>query len=459
MAAPTVKGSRASGEQVANMTTCCQIAKQLGASAEQMAGALATMMQESDCINMHGGDRDSAGVFQQRPSVGSWGTYAQVTNVPHACKAFLGPYLHYCRSGMDVIRASAETQKPAAAYRNAPGQWLAEGRRDVSIIMGSADFTDASLSTSGSPFTLKTSTRTEPYEFSRGSANQIEDSWTCIGRLAEEVKWARFMRAGELWYVSDNWLARQTPRFIFAEGARGVLSITHSADARQSAAEATVQALAKRWSVLPGDVVRVNGQGPGDGLYLVAGVRRNVTDATSEITLKRPVPAQPEPAASTSSTTVGVGGLKVGRLGASAIGGGAAAGPAQAQALYNACQKMSDMHIPYSQSQRNLVGHPPSADCSSSVSWALLTAGFPLPNGVGPGQWAPVSGAFENWGVAGEGRYFTVNCNAGHVWIRLKGIGPAWRFDTSGGAPGEGPRLRFAPRDAGGFVKRHWQGL
>src|SRR5215831_3820001 len=418
MANPTVKGSAASGEQVANMRLCCQIGKTMGASTEQLAGALATMMQESSCQNLHGGDRDSAGLYQQRPSQG-WGSYAQVTT-----------------------------------------QWLPESRRDVGIIMGSSDFTDATMSTSGSPFALKTTTRTEPYEFSRGSANQREDSWTCIGRLAQEVQWARFMRGGVLYFASENWLAQQTPRFVFAEGARGVLSITHSSDARQIAAEATVHAVATRWSVLPGDAVRVTGQGPGDGLWLVASVRRDIAAPTSEIILKRPVAELPEPAAPTSSKTVGVGGLSVNRLGASAIGGGAAAGPAQAQALYNACQAISDKHYPYVWGGGHGSCGTPSGggyDCSGSVCAALGAAHL----GYRIGGPVDVSGTMaSNFGQPGQGKYFTVWASTEHVWIQLKGLGPAWRFDTSEhGCGPEGAQLRSCPRGTESFTARHWPGL
>jgi len=456
---PTVKGSPASAEQTANMRTCCQIARTKGASAEQMAGALATMIQESEAVNMRGGDRDSAGVYQQRPSAGTWGSYAQVTNVSHACTAFLTPYLQRCRQGMNVIEASWRTQQPAEQFRQAPARWLPESRKNVTILMGGKDFQDATLA---GGLSVKSSTRTQPYEFARGSANQIEDSWTCMGRLAEEVHWARFMRGGVLWFVSDEWLARQTPRFNFVEGARGVLAITHTADARQAAAECTVSALATRWSVLPGDAVRVSGQGPADGLWLVNEVRRTVTDATSEIVLKRPVPKLAEPAASTGSTTVSVGGLSANRLGASSIGGGAAGGPAQAQALYMACKRISDRHWPYvyggghARCGQASTGQQPGVgfDCSSSVCAALgaVNLGFHL---GGPVQ---VSGEMESYGQPGEGRYMTVWANAGHVWLQLKGIGAAKRFDT---VPGGGPQLRYemTTETTRGFTPRHWPGL
>ena len=50
--------------------------------------ALATARQESGIRNLDYGDRDSLGVFQQRPSQG-WGTPEQVMNVPHATTSFL----------------------------------------------------------------------------------------------------------------------------------------------------------------------------------------------------------------------------------------------------------------------------------------------------------------------------------------------------------------------------------
>jgi hypothetical protein len=122
---------------------------------------------------------------------------------------------------------------------------------------------------------------------------------------------------------------------------------------------------------------------------------------------------------------------------------------------------MSDMRIPYSQKQRNLVARPPSADCSSSVSWVLLSAGLPLPGGVHAGGWAPVSGAFESWGLPGRGRWVTVWCSGEHIWLQFTGVGPAWRFDTSPWGCGDpnGPRLRFCPRSTASFTPRHWQGL
>ena len=51
--------------------------------------ALATAMQESSLRNIAFGDRDSVGLFQQRPSA-HWGTKQQIMNIDYAARAFFG---------------------------------------------------------------------------------------------------------------------------------------------------------------------------------------------------------------------------------------------------------------------------------------------------------------------------------------------------------------------------------
>ena len=63
------------------------IAVQRGLPARAASIALATAYQESDLRNLDGGDRDSAGLFQQRPSQG-WGTLDEVRDPVYATNAF-----------------------------------------------------------------------------------------------------------------------------------------------------------------------------------------------------------------------------------------------------------------------------------------------------------------------------------------------------------------------------------
>ena len=74
-------------EQLRNAAIIYKVGMQLGASTRDIKIALITAMQESGLRNLKYGDRDSQGLFQQRPSM-DWGTVEQVTNPVYAARAF-----------------------------------------------------------------------------------------------------------------------------------------------------------------------------------------------------------------------------------------------------------------------------------------------------------------------------------------------------------------------------------
>ena len=76
-------------EQKRNAALIIRIGRQLGVPERGIAIALGTAMQESSLRNLTWGDRDSRGLFQQRPSTG-WGTVAQVQNAERATRVFYG---------------------------------------------------------------------------------------------------------------------------------------------------------------------------------------------------------------------------------------------------------------------------------------------------------------------------------------------------------------------------------
>lgn len=74
-------------EQGENATLIAAIAVRRGMPARAASIALATAYQESKIRNIDYGDRDSLGLFQQRPSQG-WGTEAQIQDPVYAINAF-----------------------------------------------------------------------------------------------------------------------------------------------------------------------------------------------------------------------------------------------------------------------------------------------------------------------------------------------------------------------------------
>jgi len=75
--------------QAADAATVAGVAERDGLPARALTIAYATALQESKLENLTYGDRDSVGVFQQRPSEG-WGSTAQLEDPAYAAGAFFG---------------------------------------------------------------------------------------------------------------------------------------------------------------------------------------------------------------------------------------------------------------------------------------------------------------------------------------------------------------------------------
>jgi hypothetical protein len=74
-------------DQAGNAATITAIAGRRRMPARAASIAVATSLQESKLRNIEYGDRDSLGLFQQRPSQG-WGTQKQILDPVHATNAF-----------------------------------------------------------------------------------------------------------------------------------------------------------------------------------------------------------------------------------------------------------------------------------------------------------------------------------------------------------------------------------
>ena len=74
-------------DQITNAALIAAVGKQMQVPEQGIVTAIATAIQESQLRNLDHGDRDSLGLFQQRPSQG-WGTPAQITDPTYAATAF-----------------------------------------------------------------------------------------------------------------------------------------------------------------------------------------------------------------------------------------------------------------------------------------------------------------------------------------------------------------------------------
>jgi peptidoglycan DL-endopeptidase CwlO len=115
------KDVKLSDEQRRNAATIIATAQGMGAPPRASLVALATAMQESTLRNLDYGDRDSLGLFQQRPSQG-WGTPAQVRDPVYATRKFVKWLLSIPGwEGLPVTVAAQKVQR--SAFPNAYAKW------------------------------------------------------------------------------------------------------------------------------------------------------------------------------------------------------------------------------------------------------------------------------------------------------------------------------------------------
>ncbi len=110
-----------SKEQVGNARVIWQVAQTLRLGDRAAVIGIATAMQESTLRNLTYGDRDSLGLFQQRPSSG-WGSPTQIRTPQLASLAFYGRAAHTSNPGladvagwqqMSVAHAAQSVQRSA----------------------------------------------------------------------------------------------------------------------------------------------------------------------------------------------------------------------------------------------------------------------------------------------------------------------------------------------------------
>jgi hypothetical protein len=121
-------------EQADNAATIAGVGIQLGMPDHAVSVALATAMQESRLRNLPNGDRDSAGLFQQRPSQG-WGTHAQVVDPVHASTAFY-ERLRTEPNWKQLSVTEAAQLVQHSATPDAYAQWEPEARVAASALTG-----------------------------------------------------------------------------------------------------------------------------------------------------------------------------------------------------------------------------------------------------------------------------------------------------------------------------------
>lgn len=407
-----------------------------------MVAAIMCIIQENNATNRPGGDppRDSTGAFQQRASTGWKGIPAdaskradigvQVKNFWSAAPTT--PFKTSLRKKKVSLGWQIDqTQRSHTFGTSRQGKEYDQWRKQADAIVAAYGGKAGSI-------------KSAKYEFTRGTSGSKETTWDAANRLAEEVNWIFYVDGRVVFLIDKYELMHYEPVATITE--EDGFEILWSVDSGGKVDELTVTAVNPDWSLFPGCIIDVDGEGVADGRWLVKEMRKPLlTDKqTVTVTCLRPSRPAAEPAETGSKKASSSEDLKA---------------PAKIAELHKIAQIISRNTPGY------LLGGGHGApigsvrttqklDCSSSSSLALYRAGmFDFSTPIVSGKFA------SSWGKPGRGEWLTVWANAGHVFILYKYDGKMWRLDTGNPGGGRGPKLHEGTRSTAGFTPRHYPGL
>ena len=121
-------------DQAENATTIAVTARRLGMPDHAVTVGIAAALQESRLHNLSYGDRDSLGLFQQRPSQG-WGTAEQVQQPVYAATAFF-THLSKIDGWLTLPVNEAAQRVQHSGLPEAYAQWEAKARVIADALTG-----------------------------------------------------------------------------------------------------------------------------------------------------------------------------------------------------------------------------------------------------------------------------------------------------------------------------------
>jgi hypothetical protein len=186
----TASGSSVSfsPEQVANAALIAAISDKRGLPPRAASIAIATAIQESKLRNLNYGDRDSIGLFQQRPSMKVWGTREQILDPVHSTNAFYDALIKIDGYESMVITEVAQLVQKSG-YTDAYADHEQEGRILASTLRGQspAGFVcQLRPAESGSP----AATVAADLDAQLGVKAAVEGSTLTVSAPSDQLAWA-----------------------------------------------------------------------------------------------------------------------------------------------------------------------------------------------------------------------------------------------------------------------------
>ena len=297
-----VKSVSATVEQIKNANIILATGEDMNAPRRVLVCSIMVAIDESSIRNLTYGDRDSVGVFQQRPSQG----WPASRNVETDARAFFRQAITLNGEPAYKGVSNAVLCQSVQLSGTADGSNYARYQDEAERFVNAFNRNPTTLEKQAAVGTGQINSATNL--FMRGQVTTAkgmtgaflltpENSWNCMQRLASEVNWRAFCVSGVIYFVSDHWLFKSMPFMTISEDSDGIDWIDCDYDEGKPRATVTVTCHLKRWAAPPGSTVELTDMGILDGKWLVDTVSRSIFDTVGTITLIKPLPLLPEPIA------------------------------------------------------------------------------------------------------------------------------------------------------------------
>lgn len=297
----TIKGRPATTLQLNNCEEVLDVGLGMLLKRKLLVCSIMTTIQEASALNLPYGDRDSVGMFQQRPSQGWHG----LANIKKAAREFFEHAIDYDRANPNAEYYEVCQAVQRSAYPKAYAQWKTEAEKIVTAYgVAGGDIGTSQEQAAANNMGWQFEAGVDDFQFMRGRPKTLpggkkgweeEDSWTCLQRLADEVNWRCFEVSGSVYFTTETHLFKSAPRARLSEASDGVDWIDYEYDIGKHNAQVEIRCRLNRWALPPGSVVEVYDAGPANGRWLVTEVRRSIFDPKGTIVAKKPRPRFSEP--------------------------------------------------------------------------------------------------------------------------------------------------------------------
>jgi hypothetical protein len=293
-----VKGAPADASQLEVIDRALKVAVKLKATPKATVALVSALIVESQCRNLTGGDRDSAGALQVR--VGIHGADV-ATSVEKSVEAFLskgftgrGGAIKISRENRSMTAGQVAQAVQGSAFPARYDQYAREARDNIQLWAGvTIDQWRKVTGPAGTDDGYGDTGNARPTEWRRGRPGENESALKALSRDAEGLGQRAFVAANRIVAARDQDLILAAPHLTLDMVKDPILAALPSIE--PGSGTLSLQVEADQWGAPPGAVVEVTSTGGAPRTWLVQEVIASSSSDIANVVLQQPTTKIPKP--------------------------------------------------------------------------------------------------------------------------------------------------------------------